>query len=345
MNKTPFIEEILSQADVLQQALGRIDLKPLGVLTADLQNGKLDRIVLTGMGASLCAAYPAWLLLAKAGLPACVVDAAELVHYTPEFLTSRTLLWVISQSGRSAELLPLLEIARERQCRIFATVNDLTSPLAQAASVVQPVDAPAEKTVSTRTYVNSLAAVQLAALELSQQLTGPARADLERTAQSMGKYLQKWEEHVRQMEAAVNLPRHLVLLGRGPSLAAAQCGALILGESAKMPAFGLNAAEFRHGPLEMAGPELTTLIFAGETATQKLHRSLMEELLSYQTRSFWLDAAPQDDFPFVPIPQAWGIGLPLAEILPIQLLTIALANLKGIEAGKFFRAGKITLKE
>ena len=40
---------------------------------------------------------------------------------------------------------------------ILATVNDLKSPLADAAVYRMPIHAEPEKTVSTRTYVNTLA--------------------------------------------------------------------------------------------------------------------------------------------------------------------------------------------
>jgi glucosamine 6-phosphate synthetase-like amidotransferase/phosphosugar isomerase protein len=45
------------------------------------------------------------------------------------------------------------------------------------------------------------------------------------------------------------------------------------------------------------------------------------------------------------MPDATGIGAPLAEILPIQLLTLHLANELGVEAGKFRHIGKVTLSE
>jgi hypothetical protein len=42
---------------------------------------------------------------------------------------------------------------------------------------------------------------------------------------------------------------------------------------------------------------------------------------------------------------AIGIGLPLAQILPIQMVTIRLAVQSDIEPGKFIRSRKVTLAE
>jgi hypothetical protein len=45
------------------------------------------------------------------------------------------------------------------------------------------------------------------------------------------------------------------------------------------------------------------------------------------------------------MPPARGLGLPLAEIVPMQLLSLALAKQSDIEAGQFNFSGKVTLKE
>src|SRR5207237_1030316 len=44
--------------------------------------------------------------------------------------------------------------------------------------------------------------------------------------------------------------RNVVTLGRGSARAAAEMGALVLKEAARLPAEALGAAQFRHGPLE-----------------------------------------------------------------------------------------------
>src|SRR5689334_1512030 len=103
MTNNPYILDILSQPEALQTAIERFDPSPLDPLAAAIQRGDFDRIVLSGMGGSLYASYPTWLTLAAAGLPAIWVDTAELIHHTPGLVASRTLLWLFSQSGKSAE--------------------------------------------------------------------------------------------------------------------------------------------------------------------------------------------------------------------------------------------------
>jgi glutamine---fructose-6-phosphate transaminase (isomerizing) len=65
---------------------------------------------------------------------------------------------------------------------------------------------------------------------------------------------------------------------------------LILGEAAKYSALPFQAGEFRHGPLELAGPDLTVLIFAGPPETRDLNARLLSDLRGYQTPAFWVGA-------------------------------------------------------
>jgi glucosamine--fructose-6-phosphate aminotransferase (isomerizing) len=354
METNHYTQDILEQPEALRKAVQSFDpssLKPFGEA---LSSQKIDRIILTGMGASYFAAYPASLILARSGLPVMWIDTAELIHYNRSLLSRRTLLWVVSQSGCSAEVLALLEgVQKTRPAELLAVVNDLQSPLAQAASLVIPLHAEPEKTVSTRTYLNSLALGQLAARRLVGEEISSSSDELKAAADSMQTYLEDWQTRLELIASLAGEPGQLVLLGRGASLASAYCGALVLQEAVKYPALGFQAAEFRHGPLEMARTELKVLLFAGPEETRGLNLRLFDDLLGRGASPLWIDpldgatpaspVVPADKR--LPMPAARGIALPLAEILPVQLLSLHLGRLTGIEPGKFLHIGKVTLVE
>lgn len=345
-----YLQDILSQPDSLGHALAGFEREPLIPLAEALKQGSLDRILLTGMGASFDAAYPAWLALVQAGLPAIWVDSAELIHHAAALVTPRTLLWVFSQSGRSAEVVSAAYFERiNRPGALLATVNDLESPLARAArdfrglSACVPIHAVVETTVSTRTYVNSLVLGQLAALVLAGGDVYRAHAELLETQAAMRAYLSGWEDRLDRIKASLGFPAKLVLLGRGISMATTYAGILVLGEAAKYLAVPYQAGQFRHGPLELTTQGLSALVFAGPPETRSLNANLYQELRSFGTQAFWVGPEPYEGqlwIPEVPI-----IGLPLVEILPIQLLSIHFAQQIGINPGDFFRSGKVTLSE
>lgn len=344
MTTIPYILDILSQPQALRSAVKQFDPRPLADLAGRITRQEFDRIVLTGMGGSLFASYPVWLHLAGAGLPAVWVDTAELIHHTPALVTPRSLFWVFSQSGKSAEIVSAVDGQQiTRPAALLGTVNDLSSPLAQAAQYLNPIYAEAEATVSTRTYVNTLAVAQLAALALMGQDVEPARAALLQTADAMQAYLETWEERVQRLSELLGFPKRLALLGRGPSLASAWIGTLLLGEAAKFLSTPYQAGEFRHGPLELATPDLTALLFGGTSKAQPLNARLLRDLRGFGAQAFWLGREQpewQIELPAVP-----EIGLPLIEVVPIQLLSIHLAQSIGVEPGFFFRSGKVTLTE
>ncbi len=350
MTDNPYILDILSQPDAMRSALENFDPGPLIPLADALQHGDFDRIVLTGMGGSLYASYPVWLTLAAAGLPAIWVDTAELIHHTPGLVSSKSLFWLFSQSGKSAEIVSALGFDRvQRPAALLAAVNDLDSPLAQAAisfggvSTYVPIHAEVEKTVSTRTYTNTLAVGQLAALALLGGDVEAARSRLMDAVTGMRGYLSNWEDKVEKIGEQLGFPKRLALLGRGSSMAAAYTGTLILGEAAKFQATPYQAGEFRHGPLELANPDLTVLLFEGPEETRVLNERLLKELRNYQVNSFWIGQRLRER-PF-DLPEVPAIGQPCMEILPVQLLSIHLARQIGVEPGHFFRTGKITLAE
>ena len=226
-----------------------------------------------------------------------------------------------------------------------------------------PLYAEPERTPSTRTYLHTLAIGQLAALCLAQAELAPHLAALQATADGIAAYLQDWRANLQRLgEALDSAPpecRSIVLVGRGLSLTSALSGALNLQEAAKLPALGLQAAEFRHGPLEMAGPGLTTFIFGGETSDQspagastwELNYKLWQELRGLGVNA-WLFKTPssprgerEGEEGLLPIPSASGIGLPLAEIIPVQLLCVHLSQQAGVIPGTFRHIGKVTTRE
>ena len=346
LHHNPYVQDILSQADSVKVALTKFDSTSLKSLTHSIQRGDFDRIVLTGMGGSLFASYPIWLQLVSASLPAQWIDCAELIHHARPIISKRTLVWITSQSGRSAEIIAVLEIIKQAGATILATVNDLNSPLAQAAQYYIPIHAKVEKTVSTRTYVNTLAVSQLAVLTLTNGNIQNGLDELNSTILGMQDYLSGWETHLQTIKARIMSTSSLILLGRGSSLAATYTGALILGEASKVAAIGMQAGEFRHGPMELASPNLTVLIFAGSHETQELNIRLHKDLNEADAQAIWIVTPDGTQLePQLLMPRATGIGLPLAEIIPIQLLTIHMALENGIEPGKFFRSGKVTLSE
>ena len=104
----------------------------------------------------------------------------------------------------------------------------------------------------------------------------------------------------------------------------------------------MSSASFRHGPFEMLSAETCVIVFAGDAKTRGLNLRLLKDIQQQGGRSELIgEKSPQKYFRVAEHP---GIR-PILEILPAQMMTLALAVLAGREAGKFERATKITATE
>jgi glutamine---fructose-6-phosphate transaminase (isomerizing) len=332
----PYIANILEQPAALHAAIDRFDAAEL----AGIRTGAFERIVLTGMGGSHFAAYPLWLMLTQAGLPVWHVESSELLHQHPQLINRKTLLIMTSQSGRSAEVLALLDKVVPGQ--VLAITNSADNPLAQCANAVLQIHAGDEAAVSTKTYVNTIATLAQAGRVLTNSALAQTQAQLRETASAADRYLADWQARAAEVADAIGMPERLFLLGRGATLASVWAGALVLKESAKINAEGLSAGQFRHGPLELADARVTTLIFDGEGPGAALNRKLAAELRGFGVRA--ISASAEADAG-LRLPAASGEGLPIAAMLAIQLLSLSVAERTGFVPGQFRNAGKVTATE
>ncbi|MHB8934077.1 MAG: SIS domain-containing protein [Bellilinea sp.] len=347
MIQSPYITDILDQPEVLQKALLNYPAGALSRASRQLKDAEFDRILITGMGASYMAAIPAAEILSQSGVPVLWLETADLLHYRMAQITPRTLLWVVSQSGYSIEIVRLLEaLAARPPAFLLGTTNNLASPLAKTSRVTLPLSAGDEFTVSTKTYSATLAMTQLAALELMGQPLDAPMAELRSAADAGQAYLTNLPQHVQELKD--NLGQRFarsVIVGRGRSLAAVMNGSLILKEAAKVIIEGMSAAHFRHGPLELADEHLTVLMLAGDQPTADINRGLAQDVTRFGGQVYWIGNQPEPTLAALRLPQMGELGLPLLEILPLQMMTIAFGELNGVQPGIFRHIGKVTQTE
>lgn len=330
---TPFERDIAEQPEALR-AFAHAGPAPA---PAGLRSAGHDRIVLTGMGSSHYAALATWRRLISRGRAAWWVDTGQLLD-APALLTDRTLLIVTSQSGASGEVVTLLR-SKPRPATLVAVTNDDTSPLATAADVVIALHSGAETTVSTKSYLNSLAAHDL----LAAALAGTVPADILAAAKAAEQFGDEsaLASLAGDLVAADNA--RLAYIGFGDHAATALYAGLITKEGAKIAAEGYIGGQFRHGPLELAGPGLTAVLFGSDDpAANSSLRRLGADLA--QAGSTVMAVAvldlPGAAVQFGPPP---GLLAQLAHgAVVAQYLTVALARARGITPGAFAYGSKIT---
>ncbi len=331
-----YVRDILDQPAALSDTLDGLEASAVPAAP------RFRTAVLTGMGASFHALTPLHLRLIASGIPSLRVETSELLHYMTALMAPDNLLVVVSQSGESVEVVRLLEAARGKAAVVGVT-NTATSPLARESLFAVETRAGCESTVSTKTYVSSLAALDW----LGAVLTGADRSQslnrFRRGCAAMAEYLAGWAAHVRSLAPVLDGVDHVFLVGRGRSLASTATGGLLLKEATHFPAEGMSSAAFRHGPLEMVRPGLQVCMFAGDPQTMDLNRRLADDISAGGGSVAWIGR--DADLDVFRVASEDDETLPLLEILPIQMLSLALARRDGREPGAFVRLSKVTTIE
>ncbi len=342
-----YYDELYEQPAVLRAALAAYQTR-----REDLQAWLVDqlqdvtRILFTGMGTSFIATYPALLHLRRHGVDTLAVETAELLYYQPALITPDTLVVGISQSGRSVELLKALEDL-PAEVPVLGITNTPGSPLAERANFALTMEAGPERAASTKTYLATLAVLELLACEINGQCFDTAAATVRAAADLAEANLDTWRQQVAQRAAEIADSQAFVYLGRGPSLASAQASALIAKESAKVPTEGCTTAYFRHGPIEIVDERISVTLFSGGAPTRDINHSMAAELAEKGGRVTVI--GPAADLPagitHIRIDPISDRALPLVEVIPMQFMAGMLAERQGYEAGTFRYIGKVTTTE
>jgi glucosamine--fructose-6-phosphate aminotransferase (isomerizing) len=95
--------------------------------------------------------------------------------------------------------------------------------------------------------------------------------------------------------------------------------------------------------MEMAGPETMVLVMEGEANIRALNSKLVRDIRDGGGRAELI--GPAAEIAALRIPDKLSRLLPIVEILPVQMLTLALAANAGFEAGNFMHATKVTTEE
>jgi glucosamine--fructose-6-phosphate aminotransferase (isomerizing) len=335
---SPFELDMLAQPAALRDFLAAP--RPASLARRPIDD--YERVIVTGMGSSHFAGLRTWRRLVEAGLPAWWVGTTELLE-SLALVTAGSLLIATSQSGASGETVALFDALRERGVtpETIGITNDESSPLAHAAGVVVALHSGDEATVSTKSYINTLAAHE----DLAERLLGgtaDVTAELQRGLDPLDFGDHAVPVGVAAATVSAEVPR-IALIGNGDHGATALYGGLIIKEATKLPAEGFVAGNFRHGPLEMAGPGLTA-VFIGVRAAPEGEplRRLAADVAGTGATVVTLGDTTVPGCEGITNDMNGGFpGLALGALV-CQRFSVILARARGIVPGEFHFGQKVT---
>jgi glucosamine--fructose-6-phosphate aminotransferase (isomerizing) len=297
-----------------------------------------------------------YLIETELGIPAGMAAPSTVTIYGADLRWRGGLVIAVSQSGRSPDLIAVVEAARAGGALTVAIVNDATSPLAAAADHVIDCRAGEELSVAaTKSYVGQLAAGAglVAALARSPAL-GDALPRLPRLLTDSLAVAQAAIHDGSPIVAEFAESERSIVIGRGFEYPTALETALKLKETSRLFAEGYSSADFSHGPVVLSGPEVPILairpdgrmgLLVDEGIAAALATGSVPWIVGGSGLTADMPAGMRPDrLIALPLPADLPEALAsLATILPGQLLAEAVARRRGYDPDAPPGLRKVTL--
>jgi glucosamine--fructose-6-phosphate aminotransferase (isomerizing) len=337
--------EISEQPERIKSLLAS-QRKAVERIAAEIQKRDIRYVFLAARGTSDNAGrYANYLLGAINGLPLALATPSLFTYYKRPPKLKDALVIGVSQSGKSPDIVSVLEEGRRQGCPTLSITNEPRSPLARTSDFVLDIQAGAERAVAaTKTYTSQLMSIAM----LSTALRG-SRSRWEELSE-----VPRWMKSVLKqddfIENAAQRYRYIdqtVVLGRGYNYSTAFEWALKLKELTYIIAEPYSSADFAHGPIAMveSGYPVFAVAPRGRVFNSMLQmlRRLREDIsaelvvISNDKRARSLAQVP------LAIPADVPEWLsPLVSILPAQLFAYHLTKAKGYDTERPRSIRKVT---
>jgi len=245
---------------------------------------------------------------------------------------------VISQSGKSPDIVAMAEAARQAGALTIGLTNTLDSPLADAASIAIDLAAGEEKSVAaTKSFVNSV----VAGLAVTAHATENDR--LLRALSALPEQLEAaiacdWSA----LGDVVNDAPSFYVLGRGPSLAIAQEAALKFKETCGLHAEAYSSAEVVHGPARIVENGFPVLALAAPDTAEQSIADVVDRLAGQGARAFITSTKSKAGTPLPAVDTGDPITSALALVVSFYGFVEALSRRRGFDPDRPPHLKKIT---
>jgi glutamine---fructose-6-phosphate transaminase (isomerizing) len=343
------LKEIHEQPRVLEDTLrGRIDLVA-GDVTPDEMGlpaeaaRNVGRVFLIACGTSHHAAMAGRYWIEQLARVPCVVELASEVRYREPVYLPNDLVIAVSQSGETVDTLVAAKHAKEQGARLLAVANVLDSAIPRASDGSLYTHAGPEIGVaSTKCFTAQLAALLMFAVYLGRRR---GALDEERAREVLQALVETPEKMRRVLAQAPYLAaiarklhgaRDVLFLGRGLHFPIALEGALKLKEISYVHAEGYAAGEMKHGPIALIDAEVPVVVICPRDSHYDKIVSNLQEVRARDGQVFAIategdgQVAEVSSHLFL-VPDARPEVLPLLTVLPLQLFSYYVADIKGTD--------------
>lgn len=336
------IKEIFDQPTVFEDAIrGRLDMdegtaKLGGLNMTQEQMREVKRVMIIAEGtarhAGLIAKYAFERL---ANLPT-EVDFSSEFRYRDPIVNKNTLVFVISQSGETADTLMAAREAKRKGAFVRGIVNVVGSTIARETKAGTYIHAGPELAVaSTKAFTNMVAVLLLYALEFGR-IKHTSVSTGQRLLQSLLEIPEKMNEILKQNDAIKNIAdqyqkyQNILFIGRGINYPVALEGALKLEEISYIHAEGLAGGALKHGPLALVSKDVPIVAILTKNQLYEKMKSSIQEVRARGARTLVIASEGDEEAKEVAdeiiyVPKTMELLEPLLNTIPLQLFAYHIA--------------------
>lgn len=340
------LKEIYEQPDSIRNALrgrllvdeGRVKLGGLEPALDKLL--QVHRLIITACGTSWHAALVGKHMFEQLARIPTEVDYASEFRYRNPIIHSDDVVFVISQSGETADTLAALREAKKKSATVFGIVNVVGSTIARETDAGVYIHAGPEIGVaSTKAFTSQLAVLSLIALFVGRHRGLPDEQaktiidDLAAIPSKIQRILDHADE-IKKIAMEFKNSRNFLYLGRGSNFPTALEGALKLKEISYIHAEGYPAAEMKHGPIALIDKDMPVVFIVPKDPIYEKIISNMQEVKARKGRIIAI--ANEDDEEIdqiaefvIRVPRTYGYFGPIVNVIPLQLLAYYIAVARG----------------
>src|SRR5581483_2164480 len=227
-----------------------------------------DRFVFCACGSAWHASLVAEHLIARFARVPVEADYASEFRYRNMPLDSRTLFFVISQSGETIDTLAALREAKRKGYKVLAVNNVVGSTIAREADggiyqhVGPEIGVASTKAFTSQILIGAMLALYLARLRDMSFSDGVQIVQALKGAPNLVRRVLQQAEHIRGIAQRYAGYADMLFLGRLSLYPIALEGALKLKEISYIHAEGYPAAEMKHGPIALVSEKCPSVFFA-----------------------------------------------------------------------------------
>ncbi|MBX3069712.1 MAG: glutamine--fructose-6-phosphate transaminase (isomerizing) [Thermomicrobiales bacterium] len=255
--------------------------------------------------------------------------------YHEHFLTNRSLVIALSQSGETADIIEAMLAARARGARLGAILNAEQSTLDRMVDLCIPLRAGPEQCVlSTKAYTAKVATLIMLAHEVAGQPDLGRKLVLDAASALRSLLTRAWIGRIQAIAEMTRAATSMFIIGRGLSYPTALEAALKIKEVSYIHAEGFAGGELKHGVIALVEPGTPCIVYAPEDESR---RDIISGAMELKARRGFIVGIGSRNDPafdvFVEVPDV-GDAAPLVQALPAQMLGYHSALIRGNDPDK-----------